>query len=378
MRSAVRGMTIVELMVSMTVILLLTAAAGAAYLKLIRASKTQSMISDTYLEKVCGLELLRYDIEMAGYGLPHNLNGNTYSEAASVSVVPNPASFNDAPDGIPRAFALADNNGTNQSDVLVIKSVVASVSRTSSKWSVLYFDGVNSKIRQWQNPASAQFDFASGDRFIIQDESNRFLQPASGTWSFTFSTSYWTNADALPHPTSDAKLYIVYGISTGSLSMPFNRVDYHLGRPTGTFPSRCAPSSYILYRSTINQSDGRRNEQPLLDCVLDFQVAFGLDTDGDRAIDTWQSQLSLTDTDASGSIADEIREQVREVRVFILYQEGECEDTYFFDDNLTLGDGNTTTLSTFVPGGNPAERCNNTFNYRWKVAKLAVKPVNLE
>jgi hypothetical protein len=108
---------------------------------------------------------------------------------------------------------------------------------------------------------------------------------------------------------------------------------------------------------------------------MDFQVAFGLDTDGDRTVDKWTADLNtLTDPNGNGK-ADEIRQQVRQANIFILYHEGAKDDSFRFSGNLNVGEipdpnGILVPLSTFNPTG-------EALKYRWKVTKLAVKPMNL-
>ena len=143
----------VELMVTLVVVMVVIAAASTAYLQLFGGFKVQGRISDTQMDTLCGFELLRYDVEMAGYGLPFDMNSLTYAEATT-----SPASaYNDAPAGVPRAFSFADNNGTNGSDVLVIKSIAASINRTTRKWSLMFDDGGNCRVKSW---GRSDLDFA--------------------------------------------------------------------------------------------------------------------------------------------------------------------------------------------------------------------------
>lgn len=373
-----RGMTLVETMVSLVVLMIIIGGAGAAYLKLLKGFKTQSKISESYMENLAARELLRYDIEMAGYGLPVNLNGVSYSEAVSVvnPKIQDPANFNDETTGIPRAFAFSDNgadpgdDGTslNGPDVLVIKSQVASINKTSRKWSNIYYDSATSKwkITKWN---STEQDFSNPDRLIILDTA-RTLQQKSAKWYFTFLSGYYSDASSLAIPGGTADLNLVYGVDPDTdLRMPFNRVDYYLKKPDSNFPERCYENSYILYRSTINQSDGKRNEiEPLMDCVMNFQVAFGLDTNGDRNIDTWETDLnSLADSNANG-IADEIRQQVKQVNVSILFHEGKRDENFQFSGSLNFSD--VAALGNFTPTG-------DAVHYRWKVLQISVKPMNL-
>jgi hypothetical protein len=117
--------------------------------------------------------------------------------------------------------------------------------------------------------------------------------------------------------------------------------------------------------------------------VKDFQVAFGMDANGDGIIETpWASSLPAAGVDAAGII----REQLKEVRVYILLHEGQRDTGYRSSQRLNLGDksvasnanfetistggaSNAGALSSFTPTGDDSA-------YRWKVIKLAVKPTN--
>ena len=183
---------------------------------------------------------------------------------------------------------------------------------------------------------------------------------------------------------------LVYGVISSDdngtvVRMPFNRVDYYLKRPTTNFPSRCFPGSFILYRATINHGNGVRNEQPLIDCVMDFQVAFGVDTNGDQAltpgeqISIWPMSVVVTLPKRSGRgcVKSGFSCWFRKARKTIHFR---------FSGTLNLGDAQIANnanfqtlstapmagaLSTFTPAGDAAR-------YRWKVAQFAIKPMNLE
>jgi hypothetical protein len=169
----------------------------------------------------------------------------------------------------------------------------------------------------------------------------------------------------MPTPGDIDLIYLVYGVDGKTdLRMPFNRVDYFLYKDT-TFPAKCNSGTYTLYRGLIKQADGTRDAQPLLDCVADFQVAFGLDVNNTGVI-TW------TDS-ALPNFAPDIDYQLKEVRIFILLQEGQFDRDYTYpsttvligDSDITLKNFNLTTLSA------------NYVNYRWRVYKLVAKPLNI-
>ena len=96
-----RGMTMVELLVSMAIVLVIIGTATSAYLKLLRTYKTQGRLAESYMANLTGLEMLRYNIETAGFGLPINMNGINYSEAADTFLPYDPSTLNDSPSGVP-------------------------------------------------------------------------------------------------------------------------------------------------------------------------------------------------------------------------------------------------------------------------------------
>ena len=400
-----RGMTLVELMVSLAIAMIIIGVATTAYVKLQRTHRTHSRLSQDYMDRLNGLKLLRYDIEMAGFGLPSSLApGATYTEAAAVlGGFYNPALLNDSgsvPSG-PRALAHLNNSGANNSDVLVIKSSAANTfnNSTGKKWSMI-LSAPTPQVKLWGDPV---MDFTAGgggvnaDNFIILDNTGLLL-PGEGQWScYKFNAGYFANASAIPYP-NPQYVYYIFGLdnSTGGHNMPFNRVDYYLDNIPGAYPSYCAPNTYTLYRSVVDQVTGQLNPTPLIDCVMDFQVAFGL-VNGAGAIQ-WQDNLV-------GMSAVQIQQQLREVRVFVLYQEGRGDTGKSPDFRASgifnLGDQDiahgldstnypappngfqqwsslalpgTPSLSTFNPAAATAGADNQ---YRWKILEMDVKPMNL-
>ena len=401
----------VELMVSLAVVMLIIGAATTAYLKLLRTYRTQGRLAESYMANLTGLELLRYDIEMAGFGLPTSLApGASYSEAVTDNSVPyNPAALNDSANPGPRPFVHLDNTGANNSDVLAIKSSVANLNPASKKWSMITcVQGLNSTVKQWGVATAPDpvMDFAAADNFIVLNNTGQLQINSSNNWSFSFQTNYYTNANAIGTTAPDSQqVDYIYGLdnsadnSTAVHVMPFNRVDYYLdnGIPAD-IPSSCI-GTYTLYRSTINQQTGALVKTPLIDCVKDFQVAFGIDPYGD-ATQSIVWERSLLNPDGSMMSAADMQLQLREVRVFLLFREG-LGDTgttpdFRFSGYLNLGDQDIaysldpadypSVPNTFVqwsPAALPGALksftpANSTdVQYRWKVLEMAVKPVNL-
>jgi hypothetical protein len=147
--------------------------------------------------------------------------------------------------------------------------------------------------------------------------------------------------------------------------MPFNRADYYVS--TSNPPGRCASGTGVLYKAIVSQIDGSfppSNILPLLDCVADMQVVFSLDRNGDGTI---SPTTVLNDPVGNPLNAQQIRDQVKEVSVYILAHEGQRDTGYTYNSNSVLV-GPTSFNLTTIP---------NWQNYRWKVYTLVVKPNNL-
>ena len=135
--------------------------------------------------------------------------------------------------------------------------------------------------------------------------------------------------------------------------MPFNRADYYVqGPPSSLIPSRCAPNTGVLVKSIVSQSDGSMGSPlPLLDCVADLKVIFRLDTDKDGVIDYNTDVLNDKST-AAPLTAQQIRTQVKEIRIYILAQEGQMDNSFSYPSpTITVGEfglGHTFTVGANV------------------------------
>ena len=388
------GFSLVELMITMIVFVFFIAAASQVFTGLLTQFKQQSKIAETNIEGIVGLEILRQDIEHAGYGLPWNLNGAGYNEIISEPATPwIDRDFNDGPPDNPARGTdpagasnppggIRSGNGValNGSDVLVIKAINVARNSTCEKWTILkaspsFSDPYNP--RQW-TPASE--NLASSDRVIVLSPGGTGAQrvltvsgtlfcPASGK---LFCTPYSSVTSSPWPPTDTAETRIVYGVDHDTdLRMPFNRADFYVRSPA-TMPQRCATGTGILYKGTVNHADGLLTELPLLDCVADMQVVYRRDTNGDGTIDNVTNDISTL-------TAQQIRDQVKEVRVYILAHEGQRDPNYTYPTNPVVlpaapdpgaGAGSTFNFNT--------HGITNWQNYRWKVYTLVVTPHNLE
>jgi len=362
------GLSLIELIVTMLIVVIVltmnTSTLGVA----LKQAKQQMQASGAQMDKIAGLEILRMDVESAGYGLPWSFkNAINYSEAAGTT----PATYNDSPSGAPHAVMTGNGSGLNSSDYLVIKSTSVGTSATARKWNYISYG--NTKVGSTAVTYSTADSFAANERVtviwanasggldkqLIMDGSSYYTTMADGVG--TISTNF--------RPVTASQSYVVYGIDPSTnLRMPFNRADYYIAQPA---MQGCAAGTGVLYKGTVSHADGTLTATPLLDCVADIQVAFGLDTNGDNVVDAYTNSISALD-------APNVRTQVREVRIYILSHEGVLDKAFnYVNNNATtirvgdsgLGLGRDFDFAATVGTG--------WRNYRWKLDTLVVRPKNI-
>lgn len=387
------GFTLIELLITMVIFVLVIAASANVFTGLLTQFKQQSKIAESNIEGIVGLELLKQDIEHAGYGIPWIIPvGMQYSEASGV-----PASgFNEGetvPGTTDPPRSVISGNDVDYSgsltgsligtDYLAVKSVVVARNNASQRWAILTSEAPY--VVPW-NPASEEL--TGTDQVMVlrpgstDTNARRLVENPAGVYYTTYS-----NVTAAGWPPPDrTETRVVYGIDPTNFRMPFNRADYYVRRPATNMPQRCAPGTGVLYKATVNQNGGGMTELPLLDCVADMQVDFLLDTDGDGIIN-WPPVDSL-----AGMTAQQIRDQVREIRVYIVAHEGQRDVNFDFTQGdatvktisfLEVFEGNSRTLTfphyptAASPDLSARVGTPEYHYYRWRLYALFIKPIDL-
>lgn len=375
-----RGFSIVELLIVMIIFITVMMITSDAFKTIAHSTSRQSKSFETQISGIVGLEVLRADLEQAGFGLPWTFQNTPvgYDEAAVTT-------YNDATTNPPRAIISGRNKDQfgsyTGSKYLSIKSTVIATNETAKKWTNVSVVGGTKTRTVWGDPRR---DLAANDKVIVVKNNLTTTPPTrelmvrtSGVYFTTFS-----NYTAQMTTSRDGETYQVYGIAPAeisSLRMPFNRADYYLSIPTKTsggvtvrdMPASCAPNTGVLYKATINHGNGARNPMPLLDCVADMQIVYGLDT-------SESGSVNFHTTDAPTTASDQ-RAQIKELRVYILAQDGNKDLLYkyhspivevgeSFDGGVTLT-GRRFNLQTVIG--------DEYMNYRWKVYTIVVRPKNL-
>ena len=169
--------------------------------------------------------------------------------------------------------------------------------------------------------------------------------------------------------------------------MPFNRADYFIS--SSNVPQRCAKHTGVLEKAVVNQGGGGLSFLPLLDCVADMQVIYFLDMDGNGRpgtvsnADGTSTTTCCQDQPSESSYPDvvpqtlndasDIRNRVKEVRVYILTHEGQKDINYTYANRtITVGEfGLGSTFDLQETMGTDWQ------HYRWKLYTLVVRPDNL-
>jgi len=411
-----KGFSLVELIVTMAVFITVMMIAAQSFNNIISMSSRVSKSEESNIEGMIGLEVLRHDLEQMGFGLPWGFcrpaSGTTDGSCAYNDIVyqeaddTTGATLNDAPGGVPRALAAVNTPVGFLSDFIAVKGTTVGRSKASQRWTYIPFNnfstssGLESRPVSWKSNnlkagsnadrvtlIRSNFNVESDDHLLIVDPAHNDI------FHINYNITGGISGDYLPK--SDLQTHMVYGIDDYSSSstprMPFNRSDFFVSSTIGTVPPFCAPSTGVLYKMTVNHSNGSYLPIPLLDCVADMQVVLGWDTsEGGMAnmIDAYSSLPSSSTgdvnatgptgvaTDIKGWLTDakSVREHLKVVKVYILAQEGKRDSNFTYPQanmvvgNNLLGETSLTNLYTFS---------SDQLKYRWKMYRIITRPKNL-
>jgi len=388
------GFTLTELIVVMGIFMTVLIITATAFKTVLSQAGKQLKSAETQIEGIVGLELFRSDLQQAGYGLPRGYADSrwlfpagsaiTYTECTANTIDGiDPKTLNDSPSGIPRGVMSVNGNagagvGFNGSDYLVLKSTVSGVNTSAKKWNYLNYSSTGGIRKRW-NSAS---DLVSSERVIVIRSS--FLNLVNYKQLVVSGGNFFTTVPAgnglFPSafsPANSTDTYLVYGVDPDTdLRMPFNRTDYFISRPAN-IPAYCAPNTGALYKAMVNQGDGRHTLIPLLDCVANMQVVYSLDSDSNGLIDS-HVDASFGTPGAQGTLPGDptlavLWNQLREVRVYILAQDGRKDPGYTYpNQTMTVGEfGMGTDIDLAATIGAEWNR------YHWKVYTIVIQPKSM-
>lgn len=396
------GFSLVELMIALAIFGILMTMVFSSFIPVVQYNSQQGRISETKLETGIGLDLLRADLEHAGFGLPWSFTvaPSPYNEPDVASA---PVAMNDAPN-VPRALSSLDATAfglNNGSDYLSIKAMNVVRGTTSQKWGWLYRNGTFAfPDTTIQSMGAEPFDAADRVIVIQPRDNRRLVVDGAGLYNFfaIATPAALDNFSPNQSPSDpNGERYLIYGLDDNipaNYQRPFNRTDYYVNNYANiaNTPTHCAPGTGVLTKVTLNQSDNNFSFLPIVDCVADFQVVYYLDTN--TPVDGgWDARANANGL--NGMDAAEVRNRVKSIHCYILTHEGGADRSYTYPNvNKNVGETDPVVVNALptkdpdstAPGVLLAGRAFNLnanigptwVNYRWKVYSLAVTPRNLQ
>ncbi len=331
-----QGFTLIELMITMAIMTIIIGLSGPVYQTILSGVKGNTIESQVYQDIVNNMDLIRLDIEHAGYGIARDET--------------------DLP---------IEWSEVNQE--LELRSVLNNTNQTTMGWALLNCTSTEQVIPAVCNDSAGlpkppyivnQKETPCLQSMVLLDSSKNFeklVTPGDLTCPATPTIGLYT---AYPYG-----LYTAYPYDSAAndqCATGFcSRITYRLSGANGTPASKtaCAAGTYDLLREVGTNGTGG---DTIIDCVADFRVRFDLDTDNNGSINT--SEASVLPAAASAGL---LMDQVKNVEFVFLVQAGQRDDDLNSNPNTTVS-GVTLSLAGVT----------NANNYRWKVIKISGNPMS--
>jgi prepilin-type N-terminal cleavage/methylation domain-containing protein len=362
-----RGFSLVEILVTLAIFSIIIAGVFSAFTSQMKNTTREYKLAQTDLEFGVARGILERDIHMAGYGL-----ADDYGTLA----------FN------PKAYQGTNGAGSNPDELKMMGTALGIMSRQAQGWTYVRTADASETSPVFQNWTDSREVIGRNDRAVLMEPSARRLLTQGGQWLYKYDFKYAADpstevADAqrlttltggvTSNPAVGTVIYALSGVPddpSDEATQPYYAVRYYLG---GASPHVCAPGTQSLLRAesvTTEDPSGSGVAQPILSCVRDFQVAFGLDRDEDGTIETWDHggvTYISPDPPATPYTRVNQRKRLKQVRVQILVQSGSRDPDYTYPSNtITMGDPDRTVTLT------DAQK-----KYRWKLITMNLTPRNL-
>jgi prepilin-type N-terminal cleavage/methylation domain-containing protein len=363
-----KGLTLIELLVTLAIFSVVIAGVYAVYITQIRHSTREYILAESEMELVVAKTIIERDIMMAGYGIADDYNGLVFTPSAVLIG----ATDNISPGATENPLGGSyPTTGLAGADSLYMTGTALGIySRAAQKWTCIK-DVAPVNFEIWGDPRE---DIESGDRVIYMEPNTRTIITDQATWRFEYPS---TPAFQF----SEGKGILLYGLSrppqSGKAEMPrpYYIVQYRLGGSPADMPGICSKGTRSLERAEM--SDGESIE-PLLSCVRDFQVSFGLDTDDDGTIDTWDP-INTGNFQTGAYDLKILRRRLKQVRVYILVQAGNRDPDYMYSNPDNPAKPNTIRVGEIILGtGRDITLTTDQRRYRWRVMTISVTPRNVK
>ena len=332
----------IELLISLAILGVMLSGVYSAFVTQTQNSTREFKVAQSELEIGIGKNIIERDLAMAGYGL---------AEDYSAAIPPVP---------VPSVAAATNANP----DTLTLTGTALGIeSREAQGWTFI------STVTAGPPPVPAfatwtdsREDVVVNDSVIIMEPGTKKLLTEGGVWKFLYNGPNVNLAPGLTDPKTGT---LAYGVDDNA-ALPYATVAYSLSN--ANLPTNCEANTMSLVRAeTWTAVAGAPN--PLLTCVLDFQVAFGLDTvdDESRQIDLWDNGGVI----AQGYDAATLRKRIKQIRTYLLVQVSNRDANYTFPVNTVRVGESLLATGRDVPLSAEQRK------YKWKVINLTMTPRNI-
>ena len=360
--------------------------------------------AETGVMGILGLEMMRADIAQAGFGLPWSY-GTLPVFQAEVTGPPAAglldatvfSALDDCPTNashpVTAPWPVLSATGGNGIDYLVIKSSVGGLNPTSRRWNFVQYSSSGTSKSYLKTRGDSSTDLVTGDQVVTLGET--FSPSGVATKQLVVGTggafSYAVPATLIPpsayQPVDPTQIFVAYGINGSNVRMPYNRQDYYVNLAAAK-PKSCNPGTGVLFKGVADQQGGYKT-YPLLDCVGDLQIVYDRDVNGDGTNVAPIDESVLTGLRNSSSLTvDQMRSQIRNVRVYLLSHDGKKDPNFSYPDfdasySVCVAPFAGTSCNASVGRGWTAAQMQTAFGadwrrYRWKVYSFVVNLKNLQ
>lgn len=285
-RRRLSGLSLVELMIAMTLGLVVMLAVGEVYLSSSRTYRTQEALSRLQENARYALETLSYDLRMAGQV------GCSYDKTQSVNVLDD-TSYGDIFDVPIRGV---EDGGA-------IPSPFTATPLRGDAIRIARSDEAETMIES-HVPASATFHFAEettiskGDILIVTDCDTAAVFQASGPT--TPDETLVHNTGAVVAPGNCTKDLGPKPVATGACNTatpkPFGKGSKIFKMVSTLYYIEANPAGEpALYRQRLEK--GAPVTEELVEGVQDMRISYGLDTNGDKSVDSTAATSGVVNWD---------------------------------------------------------------------------------
>jgi type IV pilus assembly protein PilW len=314
-----KGFTLIEILVSIFIFAILIAGVYATYTSIYKDVKSSDILVSSGIEKIVGLEVLRLDLEHAGFGLANDQNDKPIE---------------------------VDNSS------LIIRSTLNTTNKKTYGWSLIKFQ------------TSTNWNVIAGDNTSITGAKYQVLY--ADNKSFKAKNVNWNGGLV------DDNIYLVFpydNVSNQCTNQFCNKITYLL---SSSSVDQCASGSYNLLRK-IGDGTGRH----IIDCVAGWALRFDYDNNSNNNLESSELNVVLP----SSATASDIKNKLKSANIYLLVQEGKIEPNFTYNspqlnsdkDKFIIynSDNNTTCDSNDICIGIPSN------NVRWRPIILKVNFMSL-